>query len=83
MHSEADGKVSVEVKGFDTYDPGSGHLKGGEAKDIHCWMLDTEYDGESFFARRMHFPNGAGDSQVDALVGLTKKHVDRTSGKRC
>ena len=81
VHSEADGKVSVEVKGFDTYDPGSGQLKGGEAKDIHCWMLDTEYDGESFFARRMHFPNGAGDNQVGALVGLTKKHVDRTEWK--
>ncbi len=56
--------LTVEVKGFDTFDPQSGNLKSGQVKDIDCWMLDTNYDQTAFMARRIHFPNGASERQL-------------------
>ena len=57
-------QLSVEVVGFDTFDPQTGNLKSGDVKDIDCWMLDTNYDQTAFMARRIHFPNGAGEKQL-------------------
>ena len=56
----------VEIKGCDLYDPKSRNAesKGAEEANIHCWMLDTDHDGESFFARRIHFPGAGMDKQV-------------------
>lgn len=65
INSLEDEEVSVEVVGFETYDPATGQLShSGNAKDIYCWLLDTNYDGNSFFAHRIHFPSGKGDRQV-------------------
>lgn len=59
-------EISVEVVGFETYDPATRQLsRSGNAKDIYCWLLDTNYDGNSFFAHRIHFPSGKGDRQVN------------------
>ena len=48
---------SVEVLGYNTYDPASGSMVPGDVGDVDCWMLDTDYDRESFYAREIHFPN--------------------------
>ena len=65
----ADGRIVVELHGYDTYDPDIGNATEGIAcKDVACWMVDTDHDGESFFARRLHFPRGAKDRQVKALL---------------
>ena len=64
IHSEDDNRISVEVTGHDTYDPATRQLTSGGTKDIHCWMIDINYDGTAFFAHRIHFPGAGGDKQL-------------------
>jgi len=50
------GKYRVEVCGFDYYNPRSGTIDSGGTEKIAMWMLDTDYDGRSLFARQVFFP---------------------------
>ena len=71
------GKWQVTIKGYNVYDPGSGNVRaGGKPTDIDCWMLDTDYDGTSFFARRIHFPAKSTDKQIRRLRGELGSRVD-------
>ena len=62
--------VTVEIVGYDTYDPATGNATAGGPSDVGCWMLDTDHDGESFFARRIHFPGADKDPQIKKLLRL-------------
>ena len=62
-----DGQLQVELLGFDTFNPRTGAPDSGTAQDVACWMIDTDHDGLSFFARRIHFPNATNDRQVKRL----------------
>ena len=73
---EDKGKITVEIAGYDTYDPKTRQLKRGDAKEIICWMIDTDYDGRSFFARRIHFPNGGGDRQIQKFNDKLEQRLD-------
>ena len=48
----------------------------GKPTDIDCWMLDTNYDGKSFFARRIHFPGKSADRQIKRLKTALGRRVD-------
>jgi len=48
-------KWVVEVKGVDIYDPTSGIVRSNSTREIALWMVDTDYDGESFFVRQAYF----------------------------
>ncbi len=50
-----DGKVTVELKGLDVFDPTTGEIRSSSTDDIACWFVDTNYDGESFFVRHAYF----------------------------
>ena len=50
-----DGKVVVEVKGVDVYDPTTGQIRSSSTDDIACWFIDTDYNGECFFVRHAYF----------------------------
>ena len=76
IHDEPDGQVSVELLGYDTYDPATGGTKPGGPKDVACWMLDTAYDGTSFFARRIHFPGAQDDRQLKRLRAQLGRSLD-------
>ena len=76
IHDEPDGQVSVELLGYDTYDPATGGTKPGGPNDVACWMLDTAYDGTSFFARRIHFPNAQDDRQLKRLRAQLGRSLD-------
>ena len=76
IHDEPDGQVSVELLGYDTYDPATGGTKPGGPNDVACWMLDTAYDGSSFFARRIHFPNAQDDRQLRRLRAQLGRSLD-------
>ncbi len=52
---EPDGKVVVEVKGLDVYDPTTGQIRSSSTDDIACWFIDTDYNGECFFVRHAYF----------------------------
>lgn len=57
-------KISVEILGLDTYNPKTNTLDQGQPSDVICWMLDTNYDGKSFFVRLIHFPGANTDLQI-------------------
>ncbi len=55
-----DGKLTVENRGVDVYDPTTGEIRSSSTDDIACWFIDTDYNGESFFVRHAYF-TGADD----------------------
>ena len=70
-------QITVEVLGYDTYNPSTGQVEASAAAtDIHCWMLDIAYDGKSFFARRIHFPSGNKDKQIKKFKTKLGRRVD-------
>lgn len=72
-----DGTWQVRVRGYQVYDPGTGNVRpAGKTSDIDCWMLDTDHDGRSFFARRIHFPGKSNDKQIKALKRELGARVD-------
>jgi adenine-specific DNA-methyltransferase len=52
---DADGKLVVEIKGVDVYDPTTGQVRSSSTDDIACWFIDTDYNGECFFVRHAYF----------------------------
>lgn len=76
-----DGHLQVELRGFDTFNPRTGGLDSGTARDVACWMIDTDHDGLSFFARRIHFPNAANDRQIKRLKKALGRAIDHIRWK--
>jgi adenine-specific DNA-methyltransferase len=56
--SEDGDKVVVEIKGVDVYDPNTDRVRSRGTDQIALWMIDTNYNGESFFVRHCYFPGG-------------------------
>nr|WP_308800992.1 site-specific DNA-methyltransferase [Actinomadura sp. K4S16] len=55
---QGDEGVTVEIRGIDVYDPTRGEIRSSGTGEIALWMIDTDYDGESFFVRRCYFTGG-------------------------
>jgi adenine-specific DNA-methyltransferase len=47
--------VVVEIRGVDVYNPTTGEIRSSGTGDIALWMIDTDYDEESFFVRHCYF----------------------------
>ena len=71
-----DGMMTAEVIGYDTFNPASGTTRPGTKNDVYCWMIDTEYDGQSFFARRIHFLGASKDKQIKDFYDEFKGRID-------
>ena len=72
-----DGRYQAQIEGYQVYDPGLGNVRPtGKASDIDCWMMDINYDGKSFFARRIHFPDKAGDKQIGRFLRELSSRID-------
>jgi adenine-specific DNA-methyltransferase len=56
-----DGAVlwQVELRGLDIFNPGTMKQEEIEGQNVPAWMLDTDYDGMSFFATQVFFPKTA------------------------
>ena len=76
IEKQSNDEIVVEVLGYDTYDPATGQVRNGGPENVDCWMIDTEYDGKSFFARRIHFPGKNGDGQIKRLKRRLGKRID-------
>ena len=50
--------VTVELRGVDVYDPNTGIVRSDRTDKVALWMIDTDYDGESFFVRHCYFTGG-------------------------
>ncbi len=72
-----DGKLTVEIKGVDVYDPTTGQIRSSSTDDIACWFIDTNYNGESFFVRHAYF-TGA-DEPYEKLTRALRAEVDEAA----
>jgi adenine-specific DNA-methyltransferase len=59
VRKTADGKLVIEIRGLDVYDPTTGEIRSSSTDDIACWFIDTMYNGESFFVRHAYFTGAA------------------------
>ena len=77
IEKSGDNNITAEVIGYDTFDPSTGNVRAYKPGDIHCWMIDTNYDGKSFFARRVHFPGATSDKQLSNFHKELNKYIDQ------
>jgi adenine-specific DNA-methyltransferase len=56
--SETSGELTVEILGVDVYDPTTGQVRSNDTSKIALWMIDTNYNEESFFVRHCYFTGG-------------------------
>jgi hypothetical protein len=68
------GEVVVELHGVDVYDPTTGEVRSRDTDRIALWMIDTDYNGDSFFVRHCYF-TGGGDPYKRLKTAL-KAEVD-------
>jgi adenine-specific DNA-methyltransferase len=69
-----DGLVTVQVFGVDVFKPQTGEVQTEGTDGIALWMLDTDYNEESFFVRHAYFL-GANDP-YKALKTTLKAEID-------
>lgn len=72
-----EGKVQIEIKGVDVYDPTTGQIRSASTDDIACWFIDTDYNGESFFVRHAYF-TGA-EEPYDKLKRALRAEIDEAA----
>ena len=68
------GKLQVEIKGVEVFDPTTGEVRTSGVEDIACWFIDTDYDQESFFVRHAYFLGGR--DPYDKLKRALKAEID-------
>jgi adenine-specific DNA-methyltransferase len=69
-------QVTVEVAGFDYYNPKTGEVNSGGQKNIAMWMLDTDYDGRSIYPRQVFFPMAGVKEGWAKLAKTLKAEID-------
>ena len=67
-------ELRVELKGVDVYDPNTGELRSNDTSQIALWMIDSDYDGESFFVRHCYFTGG--QKPYERLKRALKADID-------
>jgi adenine-specific DNA-methyltransferase len=70
------GKYTVEVHGFDYYNPKTGTVDSGGKGDIAMWMLDHDYDGRSLFPSQVFFPMAGAKEGWATLAKNLKAEID-------
>jgi adenine-specific DNA-methyltransferase len=75
IEAEDDGLIRVKVRGVDVFKPQTGEVISEGTDGIALWMLDTDYNEESFFVRHAYFL-GANDP-YKALKTTLKAEIDQ------
>ena len=65
-----DEMYEVEILGVDIFNPRTGDVRASDAADIACWMIDTDYNEESFFVRHAYFCGGGKDPYKSLKTAL-------------
>jgi adenine-specific DNA-methyltransferase len=73
IQKKSDG-LTVELRGVDVYDPTTGEVRSKDTKDIALWMIDTNYNEESFFVRHCYFTGG--NDPYKKLKAALKADID-------
>ncbi|MBI4187934.1 MAG: site-specific DNA-methyltransferase, partial [Chloroflexi bacterium] len=77
LKKQKDGKLTVEIKGLDIYNPTTGQLSSNPVSDIACWFIDTDYNGESFFVRHAYFTDS--DDKFERLKRTLRAEIDESA----
>jgi adenine-specific DNA-methyltransferase len=77
ISTDSDGKIVVEIRGLDVYDPTTGQIRSSSTDDIACWFVDTAYNDESFFVRHAYF-TGA-DEPYEKLKRALRAEIDEAA----
>jgi len=77
IKKQKDGKVVIEIKGVDVYDPTTGQIRSSSTDDIACWFIDTDYNEESFFVRHAYF-TGA-EEPYEKLKRALRAEIDEAA----
>lgn len=77
LTEQPDGKLVVELRGVNVYDPTTGEIRSHSTDDVACWFVDTNYNGESFFVRHAYF-TGA-DEPYDKLKRALRAEIDEAA----
>lgn len=75
FHDRPGNELAVEIRGVDIFRPQTGKVETSEADELALWMVDTDYNGESFFVRHAYFL-GANDP-YKALKTTLKAEIDK------
>ena len=70
-----DNQVRVRIRGVDVFHPQSGEVVSGGPESIALWLIDTDYNEESFFVRHAYFL-GAQTDPYKALKTTLKAEID-------
>ncbi len=78
-------KCHIEIRGLDMYDPIKNMVKERSVADIAYWEMDTDYSGNRFRVKSIHFCGGGKDEFDPWKKGLTslqprstKKGIEQT-----
>ena len=74
LRDSADGQVIVEIRGVDVFDPTTGEVRSHNTDQIALWMVDTNYNEESFFVRHCYFTGG--NDPYKRLKAALKADID-------
>jgi adenine-specific DNA-methyltransferase len=77
VEPQADGRLVVEIRGVDVYDPTTGEIRSSSTDDIACWFIDTAYDEEAFVVRHAYF-TGA-DQPYERLKRALRAEIDEAA----
>lgn len=69
--------LAVHLNGVDVYDPTTGEVRSNDTSRIALWMIDSDYNEESFFVRHCYF-TGGGDPYKKLRTAL-KAEIDQSS----
>ncbi len=68
-----DGQFTCTINGWNEFNPVTGNAHRRRQDSIQMWMLDTDFDGTQFCARRIHLPSKLrrreNRSTLDSLLG--------------
>jgi adenine-specific DNA-methyltransferase len=75
--TQKDGRLVIELRGVDVYDPTTGEVRNHSTDDIACWFIDTDYNDESFFVRHAYFCGA--DEPYEKLKKVLRAEIDETA----
>jgi len=77
LETISEGMIRVRIKGIDIFKPQTGEIESGGTESIALWMIDTDYNEESFFVRHAYFL-GANDP-YKTLKTMLKAEIDEAA----
>lgn len=73
---DEDGLVRVEMEGVDIYDPVKNVIQSTKAGKVACWLLDGDYDGQTFCVTQAFFPDKSAWGKLAKALGGKDGAID-------